>query len=177
MKYLKVFVWVIILAFSTAIMAQEKETEKPKEADKPKDVEKPKDDLSKFRTSRDSGNFLIPFTPRPRKQGTPPIPNQPADVTEVELVFENNFDDESDTNLCFPDKGLHIEIITKAKDKEDDTLTYSYTVSGGRVIGVGKKVTWDLSGVKPGTYTITAAVDDGCGYCGKTMTKTVTVKE
>ena len=34
---------------------------------------------------------------------------------------------------------------------------------------------WDLSDVVPGQYTITAGVDDGCGICGKTKTKEVTV--
>jgi len=29
--------------------------------------------------------------------------------------------------------------------------------------------------VRAGTYTITSAVDDGCGFCGKTVTKTITV--
>ena len=55
-------------------------------------------------------------------------------------------------------------------------LTYNYTVSGGRVVGQGANVSWDLSGVSPGTYTITAGVDDGCGVCGKTQTKTITVE-
>ena len=36
---------------------------------------------------------------------------------------------------------------------------------------------WDLSGVAPGTYTITAGVDDGCRICGKTKTRTLTVAE
>ncbi len=34
-----------------------------------------------------------------------------------------------------------------------------------------------MSGVRPGTYTITVGVDDGCGICGKTQTKTIEVKE
>jgi len=36
-------------------------------------------------------------------------------------------------------------------------------------------VKWDLSGVAPGTYSITAGVDDGCGNCGKTQLPRVTV--
>ena len=59
-----------------------------------------------------------------------------------------------------------------------DPLAYNYKVSGGKIIGKDEKVVWDLSGVKPGTYTITAAVDNGCGFsCGKTQTKAITVKE
>ena len=50
-------------------------------------------------------------------------------------------------------------------------------VSGGRIVGSGANVQWDLSGVGKGTYTITTGVDDGCGVCGKTETKTVTVEE
>jgi hypothetical protein len=56
-------------------------------------------------------------------------------------------------------------------------LTYNYTVSGGRIVGQGANVSWDLTGAQPGTYTITAGVDDGCGVCGKTQTRTITVTE
>lgn len=69
-----------------------------------------------------------------------------------------------------------IDITTTAVDPENDVLVYNYTVTGGRIIGSGAKVKWDLTGVRPGTYTITAGVDDGCGLCGATVTKTVVVK-
>jgi hypothetical protein len=67
---------------------------------------------------------------------------------------------------------------TKASSTDPtDVLTYNYTVSGGKIIGTGVTVTWDLSGVKPGEYTITAGVDNGCGICGTTKTLTVVVKD
>jgi len=69
-----------------------------------------------------------------------------------------------------------IDVSPVAKDPEGDVLTYQYTVSGGKIVGTGAKVQWDLSDVSPGTYMITAGVDDGCGICGKTMTKEVTAK-
>ena len=69
-----------------------------------------------------------------------------------------------------------IDVTTTAVDPENDVLTYVYTVTGGRIIGTGAKVKWDFTGVHSGTYTITAGVDDGCGLCGATMTKTVVVK-
>jgi hypothetical protein len=68
-----------------------------------------------------------------------------------------------------------VDVATTSVDAEDDVLTYDYTVSGGRIVGTGKDVRWDLTGVNPGSYTITAAVDDGCGLCGKTKTAEVTV--
>ena len=67
----------------------------------------------------------------------------------------------------------------------DDTwrTTFHYAVSGGKIIGadvnrfMGANVVWDLSGVAPGTYTITASADNGCGICGKTKTREVKVVE
>ena len=70
-----------------------------------------------------------------------------------------------------------VSISTIAVDPENDVLTYVYKVSGGEIVGTGNEVVWDLRDVKPGTHTITAGVDDGCGVCGKTVTKTVVVKE
>ena len=35
----------------------------------------------------------------------------------------------------------------------------------------------EISGVRPGTYTVTAGVDDGCGICGETKTSTIEVRE
>ena len=68
-----------------------------------------------------------------------------------------------------------VTVATTAVDPENDVLTYNYTVSGGRIVGTGANVSWDLSGATPGTYTITAGVDDSCGVCGQTQTKTITV--
>lgn len=68
-----------------------------------------------------------------------------------------------------------IDVTTDAVDHEGDVLTYRYNVSAGTIAGIGQRVVWDLTGVRPGTYTITAAVDDGCGFCGPTKTRTVRV--
>lgn len=70
-----------------------------------------------------------------------------------------------------------ISVSTSASDPENDVLTYNYTVSGGRIVGTGANVSWDVSGLAPGTYTITAGVDDGCGLCGQTKTETITIAE
>jgi hypothetical protein len=91
--------------------------------------------------------------------------NYPANVTELNLSAVE-IDISSATS---------ISVSSVAKDEENDVLTYYYQVSGGTIVGTGATVTWDLTGVAPGTYTITAGVDDGCGLCGKTITKTVIV--
>jgi len=69
-----------------------------------------------------------------------------------------------------------VDVVVAAADPENDVLAHNYMVSGGRIVGTGSHVRWDLSKVSPGTYTITAGVDDGCGTCGKTQAKTITVK-
>lgn len=92
--------------------------------------------------------------------------NHAANVVALEL--------ESDLITALTPK--QIKITTIAQDPENDPLIYDYVVSAGRIIGTGAKVVWDLTGVPPGTYKITAAVDDGCGFCGQPVTKIVTIK-
>lgn len=81
------------------------------------------------------------------------------------------------TNNSCAESNQKVEVITMHANPNREFLTYAYKTSGGKIIGTGVRVTWDLSGVKPGIYSITAAVDDGCGYCGPTKTKTVNVEE
>ena len=68
-----------------------------------------------------------------------------------------------------------VNIATHAEDAENDVLDYYYVISAGHIIGSGSNVQWDLNGVSPGTYTITARVDDSCGVCGKTITQAVMI--
>jgi hypothetical protein len=71
---------------------------------------------------------------------------------------------------------MTVNVSTSATDPDGDVITYSYTVSGGRVVGSGANVGWDLTGVQPGTYTITVGAADGCGICNPTKTETVVVE-
>lgn len=105
--------------------------------------------------------------------------NQAADVIDLTLSTNKLFlpcspETRPRAGEC-DDNRMLIDVVTTARDKESDLLKYSYTVSGGRIIGEGAKVSWDLSGVQPGYYTITVGVDDGCGFCGKTVTQVVRV--
>lgn len=81
------------------------------------------------------------------------------------------------SNKSCADTNWEISVNTSVSYLTNDVLTYEYTISGGKIIGEGKQVIWDLWGVAPGTYTITAGVNDGCGICGQTKTQTVVVKE
>jgi hypothetical protein len=67
-----------------------------------------------------------------------------------------------------------VGLTTTASDPDGDTLLYTYTVTGGRIAGEGANVSWDISGVGPGTYTASVEVDDGCG-CITASSTTVTI--
>lgn len=98
--------------------------------------------------------------------------NKPANVSELNienLVLKVGCKGIKQTSL--------VGISVLASDAENDVILYKYKISSGKIIGVGAKVEWDLSGVESGTYSVTAFVDDGCGMCGKSITKTVTIVE
>lgn len=105
--------------------------------------------------------------------------NKFADVTDLILSASEitiGCNNPAKNEKCKNSK-TKVFIRTTAVDPENDVLTYNYDISAGKIIGQGFSVVWDLSGVQPGIYTITAGVDDSCGICGKTVTKTVVVKE
>lgn len=132
-----------------------------------------------FLTSTDPNGFIFQVTAGRRNGRKGEIVNQFANVTNLALS-------EATVNppcppgqrpkagqACSDDQ--MVNVTTTAVDPENDVLTYNYTVSGGRIVGTGANVSWDLTGAQPGTYTITAGVDDSCGVCGQTQTKTITV--
>jgi hypothetical protein len=134
-----------------------------------------------FLPSENPHGYIIQGWVGRRNRRAEEIPNQFANVTAVSLS------DTTITGACPPGRvpaegavcndSTSISVSTTAVDPENDVLTYNYTVSGGRIVGTGANVSWDVSGLAPGTYTITAAVDDGCGLCGQTKTETITIAE
>jgi hypothetical protein len=67
-------------------------------------------------------------------------------------------------------------LTANATDVDSDQLLYTWSVTGGRLTGEGRSVTWDLSGVPNGTYTATVEVDDGNQH-KVTSSATVTVAD
>jgi outer membrane protein OmpA-like peptidoglycan-associated protein len=59
--------------------------------------------------------------------------------------------------------GERTGITCNASDSDNDPLTYSYTATGGQIVGSGSNVQFDAAGLKPGTYTVKCAVNDGRG--------------
>jgi outer membrane protein OmpA-like peptidoglycan-associated protein len=91
------------------------------------------------------------------------IPNQPPAV-------------ECLTTTMDVASGGSIELRARATDPDGDNLTYSWSATGGSVSGSGETATFNAAGVRAGSYTVTATVDDGRG--GKSScSMTVNVSE
>lgn len=69
-----------------------------------------------------------------------------------------------------------VQLTTTAAAPYGDELQYAWSTTGGRITGDGANVTWDLSGLRPGTYAATVEVNDGCG-CVAYAQVTVTVSQ
>ncbi|MCK4260930.1 MAG: hypothetical protein KAX49_18275 [Halanaerobiales bacterium] len=58
------------------------------------------------------------------------------------------------------ESGEQIQVEVKVSDKENDSLTVNWTVTGGQIVGTGKEVEWKVPTVE-GEYTISVKVSDG----------------
>jgi hypothetical protein len=135
-----------------------------------------------FLPSDDPHGFIVQFfAGRRNEREVPTKPNTPAVISNVTV---------SDSEIVLPtcpegqkpregstacNDAASVNIATTATDADNDPLIYQYTVSGGRVTGTGANVAWDLTGVQPGTYTVSVGVDDGCGVCGQPVTREVRI--
>ena len=54
-----------------------------------------------------------------------------------------------------------VKVTAYATDTDNNQFLYTWSVTAGRFVGEGRTVTWDLSGVPKGTYTITVEINDG----------------
>ena len=99
------------------------------------------------------------------------FPNQPPSIGLMTADAPGSFD----TFWTVPADGK-LTINTVASDTDGDVLLYTYSATGGRLTGDGPTTVWDLSGVAPGTYTLTTEVDDGCG-CVAFKSATAEVKQ
>jgi len=132
-----------------------------------------------FEPSSDPYGFGFQFFAGHRNKREPSIlPNQPptaslaASATTITMPCPPGF--RSKSGSCPAGASTTVGLTTTASDPDGDTLLYTYTVTGGRITGEGTSVSWDLSGVGPGTYTASVEVDDGCG-CLTSSTTTVTI--
>lgn len=130
-----------------------------------------------FRFSDDPNGFLGQFWIGHRNaRGLPPPPNQPPTVSVSASTSTINTPCPEGTSsaTCTPSTSREVQLTAAATDPDNDTLLYTWSVTGGRITGEGRAVAWDLSGVNVGTYTATVEVNDGNTHTANAST-TVTV--
>jgi hypothetical protein len=114
--------------------------------------------------SEEPNGFIAQFWIGRRNVRTTPAPPNVAPVvsavsTSISSITRPCPPGTSSTT-CTP-SGNEVQLTANATDADNDTLLYTWSVTGGRLTGEGRTVTWDLSGVANGTYTATVEVDDG----------------
>jgi hypothetical protein len=133
-----------------------------------------------FVQSDDPHGYIFQFWAGRRNERAPTVvPNNPpttavsASPSRVVLAA-NCGPDQIPAEGCVATSST-VQLAANATDPDGDTLLYTWSTTGGRITGDGANVTWDLSGVQPGTYTASVEVDDGCG-CIAFSSTTVTVE-
>jgi hypothetical protein len=117
-----------------------------------------------FNFSDDPNGFLFQFWAGRRNARIPPKPPNVAPVvsgvsTSLSSITRPCPPGTSSTS-CSPSDST-VQLTANATDADNDTLLYTWSVTGGRLTGEGKTVSWDLSGVANGSYTATVEVNDG----------------
>jgi hypothetical protein len=114
--------------------------------------------------SEDPNGYIFQFWVGRRNARIPPKPpNQPPTVTGVSASMTSitrPCPPGTSSATCTP-SGNEVQLTANATDVDNDTLLYTWSVTGGRLTGEGRSVTWDLSGVANGSYTATVEVNDG----------------
>jgi outer membrane protein OmpA-like peptidoglycan-associated protein len=68
-----------------------------------------------------------------------------------------------DKSTIVADSGEMIEATAQGSDTYNHPINYTWTATGGRVDGSGPQVRWQPADAAPGTYTISAHLDDNRG--------------
>jgi len=132
-----------------------------------------------FNGSDDPNGFIFQFWAGHRNARIPPPPpNQPptVSVSSSSATITLPCPPGTSSPSCTASASRTVDLTADARDPDNDTLLYTWSVTGGRLTGEGRGVSWDLSGVNPGTYTATVDVNDGNGHTVNGST-TVTVAD
>jgi hypothetical protein len=130
-----------------------------------------------FAASDDPNGFIFQFWAGHRNPRTPPPPpNQPPTVTVSASAASITLPCPPGTSstTCPTSDSRSVTLTAAGVDPDNDTLLYTWSVTGGTLTGEGREVAWDLSAVQPGTYTASATVNDGNQHTAVNTT-TVTI--
>jgi len=134
---------------------------------------------SAFKQSDDPNGFIFQLWAGHRNARIPPPPpNQPptVSVSSSSATITLPCPPGTSSDSCTPSSSRSVDLTADARDPDNDTLLYTWSVTGGTLSGEGRTVSWNLSGVNPGTYTASVEVNDGNGHTANAST-TVSVAE
>jgi hypothetical protein len=118
----------------------------------------PKKGEEPFFGTRCTRAFSKPGKPGSVLPNTPPTVELKASKDNIVLRCEPGT-----AETCTPDACKLAILSANASDADRDQVLYTFTTTGGRIMGDGSAVIWDLGSVQPGSYTASVEVDDGCG--------------
>ena len=127
--------------------------------------------------SEDPHGFIAQFWIGHRNAREIIIPNRAPEVSSVTPSISTILrpcPPGQTSNTCTA-TASEVTLVANATDPDNDQLLYTWSVTGGRLSGEGRQVTWDLTGVADGTYTATVEVNDGNQHTANGST-TVTVR-
>jgi hypothetical protein len=131
-----------------------------------------------FVESEDPNGFIFQFwAGRRNARGEPAPPNRAPEGTASASMSSvlRPCTPPAVSSTCTPTDST-VTLTANFTDPDNDTLLYTWSVTGGKLSGEGRSVTWDLSGVANGSYTATVEVNDGNQHVVN-GTATVTVAE
>ncbi len=118
-----------------------------------------------FKFSNDPNGFIVQFFAGHRNSRAEPLPPNVAPIITAVTASSSSIvlpcAEGTMSDNCPASANLVLQLTADARDENNDVLLYSWTVTGGKVSGEGKGVTWDLTGARPGTYTASVQVSDG----------------
>jgi hypothetical protein len=126
-----------------------------------------------FKPSDDPNGFIFQFWAGHRNARIPPPPpNQPptVSVSSSSATITLPCPPGTSSPSCTASASRSVDLTANATDPDNDTLLYTWSVTGGRLTGEGRGVSWDLSGVNTGSYTASVEVNDGNAHTANAST-------
>jgi len=130
-----------------------------------------------FKFSSDPNGFGVQFFAGHRNARSTPAPLNGGptvnSVTASSSSITRPCPEGTSSDTCPTSANYVVQLTANATDPENDVLTYTWTVTGGKISGEGKNVTWDLTGSQPGSYTASVQVSDASHSASGTANVTI----
>jgi hypothetical protein len=131
-----------------------------------------------FKQSDDPNGFIFQLWAGHRNPRIPPHINVApvGSITSSSATITLPCPEGTVSDSCTPSSSRSVSLTADFTDADNDALLYTWTVTGGTLSGDGRTVTWDLSTLQAGTYTVSVTVNDGAGHMVP-ATATITVAD